>query len=268
MLGIEGAELTCSYHINSFFNDYGVPPPCTDHRPTPNDWLIQVARRGGLAVLNHPGGSAKNDGLAWVLALFDDPDNDHLVGMELSGGGANDLHVALWDQLLADLMPDRPIWGFGSSDMHVLSQTQFAFTVFLLDELTEASVKEAMRSGQFYTVTGPGVVDLSRARTQPPAAAYEGTYPELRSVVVNREAAEISIDARGYDEIVWISKPSSSEPNSDSEAATPWPAARVVQRGPVFDYSDLRSPYVRAEIINHTDEGPIRVFLNPFALTR
>ena len=29
MLGIEGAELTCTYHVNSFFNDYGVPPPCT-----------------------------------------------------------------------------------------------------------------------------------------------------------------------------------------------------------------------------------------------
>src|SRR5262249_1328380 len=28
MLGIEGSELTCTYHVNSFFSDYGVRPPC------------------------------------------------------------------------------------------------------------------------------------------------------------------------------------------------------------------------------------------------
>jgi hypothetical protein len=273
MVGIEGAELTCSYHINSFFNDYGASP-CGDDDPTPNEWLVEVARRDGLAVLNHPGGSAKNDGLEWVMELYGNPANDHLVGMELSGGGGNDLHVALWDQLLGDFMPDRTIWGFGTSDMHFLVGTQFAFTVFLLDEPTEANVKEAMRAGQFYAVTGPGPVNLSRDRNRQdafaPRAVYEGTYPELRSIVVNREAAEISIDASGYDEIVWISKPSTSEPSTDGDAAAPWPAAQVVQRGPVFNYSDsdAASPYVRAELIRHTDAGPIRVFINPFALIR
>ena len=38
---------------------------------------------------------------------------------------------------------------------------------------------------------------------------------------------------------------------------------------PVFDYSnsDAELPYVRAELIRHTENGPIRVFLNPFART-
>jgi len=55
MLGIEGAELTSTYHVNSFFNDYGVPPPYTKASPDVlNEELLQVANRGGLAVLNHP----------------------------------------------------------------------------------------------------------------------------------------------------------------------------------------------------------------------
>ena len=86
ILGIEGAELTCTYHINSFFNDYGFAPCSSDHRPTPDDWLLEVTRRDGLAVLNHPGGSAKADGLEWITALYGNPANDRLVGMELAGG--------------------------------------------------------------------------------------------------------------------------------------------------------------------------------------
>jgi hypothetical protein len=273
IVGIEGAELTCTYHINSFFNDYGAGPCGDDHRLTPSDWLVEVARRGGLAVLNHPGGSGKADGLGWAIELYGNPANDHLVGMELSGGRGSDLHVAMWDQLLDEFMPARPIWGFGTSDMHFLVGTNFGFTVFLLDELTEENVKEAMRTGQFYAVTGPGTVNLSRDRRQDafaPRAAYDGTYPELRSIVVNEEAAEISIDASGYDEIVWLSNPSPSEPSTDGEAATPWRAGQIVARGPVFNYSDsvVTSPYVRAELIRHTDAGPLRVFINPFALTR
>jgi hypothetical protein len=271
IVGIEGAELTCSYHINSFFNDYGAGP-CSDVDLTPSEWLVEVARRGGLAVLNHPGGSGKADGLGWVTELYGNPANDHLVGMELSGGGRYDVHVALWDELLGQFMPGRPIWGFGTSDMHFLVGTPFAFTVFLLDELTEENVKEAMRTGQFYAVTGPGPVNLSRDRRQDafaPRAAYDGTYPELRSIVVNEEAAEISIDASGYDEIMWLAKSSSGELSTDPEAA-PWPAAQVVGRGPIFNYADGEgtSPYVRAELVRHTDNGPIRVLINPFALIR
>jgi hypothetical protein len=221
--------------------------------------------------LNHPGSSAKQDGLEWVTALYGNPFNDHLVGMELSGD--RDLNVALWDQLLADFMPRRPIWGFGTSDMHLLVGTQFAFTVFLLDGLTEENVKEAMRTGQFYAVTGPGSNNLSRDRRQDvfaPRAIYDGTYPALRAIVVNEEAAEISIEADGYDEILWLSKPLTTEPPStDADGATSWPAARIVARGPVFNYGDSdATSYVRAELLHHTEAGPVRVFLNPFALVR
>ena len=53
-------------------------------------------------------------------------------------------------------------------------------------------------------------------------------------------------------------------------AAATWPSGEIVQRGPVFDFSDRDSalPYVRAELIRHTDDGPIRLLINPFALAR
>jgi len=166
-------------------------------------------------------------------------------------------------------MPSRPIWGFGTSDMHLLVQTRFAFTVFVLDGLTPEKVKEAMQRGQFYSVVQPRMLNLSRDRGLPYAgqAAYDGTYPQLRSIVVDRDAQKISIDARGYDEIVWISRPSSER---NAGASTQWPSGEVVQRGPVFDFSDRDStlPYIRAELIRHTDDGPIRLLINPFALTR
>jgi hypothetical protein len=269
MLGIEGAELTCTYHVNSFFSGYGVPPPCNEASPALDEELLEVARRGGLAVLNHPDTRQPPE---WFAKLYRDHSAQSFVGVEIAADEAAtvDSYVTLWDQLLGELMPSRPIWGFGTSDMHLLVQTRFAFTVFVLDELTPEKVKEAMQRGQFYSVVQPRMLNLSRDRGLPYAgqAAYDGTYPQLRSIVVDRGAQKISIDARGYDEIVWISRPPSSERNAG--AVTPWPSGEVVQRGPVFDFSDRDStlPYVRAELIRHTDDGPIRLFINPFALTR
>jgi len=252
MLGIEGAELTCTHHVNSFFNDYGIAPPCAGTDTLLNEELLEVERRGGLAVLNHPDTKQPPE---WFVKLYRDHSAKSFVGLEIGADDAADVdsYVTLWDRLLGEVMPSRPIWGFGTSDMHVLAKTRFAFTVFLLDELTTENVKEAMRGGQFYSIVQPRTLNLSRDRGLAYAGqtAYDRTYPELRSIVVDRSAHKISIDAGGYDEIVWIS-------------------GEVVQRGPVFDFSsrDSTLPYVRAELIRHTDDGPIRLVLNPFALTR
>jgi hypothetical protein len=269
MLGIEGAELTCQYHVNSFFDDYGLPPGCKE-APDKNEQLREVARRGGLAFLNHP--HTGKESLEWYTQLFREHSADYLVGLELAADDAPnvDYNVALWDQLLGELMPSRPIWGFGTSDMHVLAQTRFSFTVLLLDELTTEQAKEAMRSGQFYSVVSPKMLNFSRDRGQPDdrQTAYDGTYPELRSIVVNRDAGEISIDAAGYDEIVWISRPSSGAPQANG--AAPRVQGEIVQRGPTFRYADSEAtlPYVRAELVRRTDDGPIRLMINPFALAR
>jgi hypothetical protein len=268
MLGIEGAELTCTYHVGAFFTDYGVPPPCNEASPTLDEELLEVATRGGLAVLNHPDTKQPRE---WFVKLYREHSAESFVGLEIAADEAAtvDSYIELWDQLLGEVMPSRPIWAFGTSDMHLLVKTRFAFTVFLLDELTTENVKEAMRRGQFYSVVQPRTLNLSRDRGLAYAgqAAYDGTYPALRSILVDRGARRIAIDAAGYDDIIWISRPSSSEPSPGATA--PSPAGEVVQRGPVFDFSDRETlSYVRAELIRHTDDGPIRLLINPFALTR
>lgn len=143
--------MSCGIHHNSFFIDYGLTQPCI---PTLNEQSLEVARRGGLIFINHPEGRLKE----WYIELFRNHTADYLVGMEISLGV--DEATALWDQALAALMPSRPVWGFATSDMHLLSETPFAFTVFLLDELTMEGVKRAMQAGQFYSVVGPEVFDL------------------------------------------------------------------------------------------------------------
>lgn len=258
LVGIEGSELTCGHHRNSFFNNYGVQPPCTT---SINDQLHEVARRDGLIFINHPEPRFRE----WYRELYRYHSANYLVGMELS----RDVEQAsaLWDQLLGDLMPSRPIWGFATSDMHLFRETRFAFTVFLLKEPTVEGVKEAMQAGQFYSVVGPGTMDLRESGR----AAYDGTYPELRSISVDRDAAEISIDAAMYDEIVWLSKPASGRLSIDPENGLSWPPGEIVQRGPVFNYAgrypdDTPLSYVRAELIRHSENGPTRLLLNPFSL--
>ena len=270
MLGIEGAELTCTYHVNSFFSDYGVRPPCKGGVDIDVDKeLLEVAKRGGLAVLNHPDTSQPPE---WFAKLYREHPAASFVGIEIASDDPStaDSFVKLWDQLLGELMPSRPIWGFGTSDVHTLMRMRFAFTVFLLHEPTTDSVKDAMRRGQFYSVVQPRMLNLSRDRgvTFAGRAAYDGAYPELRSIVVDRDARKITIDASGYDEIVWISRRSARDKSAQSGA--PWPSGEIVQRGPVFDFSSPNSTlaYVRAEVIRHADAGPVRLLLNPFAVTR
>jgi hypothetical protein len=269
MLGIEGAELTCTYHVNSFFSDYGLRQPCNKAGSLLDDELVEVARRGGLAVLNHPDTRQPPE---WFAKLYREHSAESFVGIEIASDdpAAADSYVMLWDQLLGELMPSRPIWAFGTSDTHILAKTRFAFTVFLLHELTTDGVKDAMRRGQFYSVVQPKMLNLARDRGLAFAGreAYDGTYPELRSIAVDRVARKITIDAAGYDEIVWISRRSARD--KSAPAGTPWPAGEVVQRGPVLDFSggDSTWAYVRAEVIRRTDAGPVRLLLNPFALTR
>ena len=116
MVGIEGSELTCGHHRSAFFVDYGAQEPCAE-APTINAQLREVAARGGLAFINHPEPRVKE----WYCELYRDHSAQSLVGIELAPSVED--ATAIWDQLLADLMPNRPIWGFATSDMHSPTST-------------------------------------------------------------------------------------------------------------------------------------------------
>ncbi len=253
MVGIEGAELTCGPHRNVYFADYGVLEPC----PTIDEQTRAAAGQRGLMVLNHPEGRLKE----WYYELFRSHSADYLIGMELSRSAGE--AAALWDQLLADLMPARPVWGFANSDMHFFSRMQFAFTVLLLDRLSAGGVREAMRTGSFYSVVASTNRDLRSGASAP----YDGSYPEPISLTVDHGEQRISLEARNYDEILWVSGRSTWRYSIDPDTGIAWPPGEVVGRGSDFDYGDFDLNYVRAELIGGTGDARVRVLLNPVALT-
>src|SRR4029079_18710843 len=113
-------------------------------------------------------------------------------------------------------------------------RTRFAVSVFVLRALSADAVKDAMRRGQFYSVVRrTKMLNLSRDRgiTFAGREAYDGKYPELRSVAVDRDARKITIDAAGYDEIVWISRRLPRDKGAAADATLP--AGEIRSRGTV-----------------------------------
>src|SRR5690606_36105153 len=101
--------------------------------------------------------------LDWYVERFRKHSPEYLIGMEV----ANTLHTrwetydeGLWDQLMARFMPGRPVWGFGTDDMHRLEDCLQSHTVFLLPSLSQANVREAMENGRFYFTKSTRKIDL------------------------------------------------------------------------------------------------------------
>lgn len=261
MVGIQGSELTYKHHINSYYNNYGIwhdsigdkaPYKITStdgNEIVEDDQISAVNNKGGLAILNHPSASDEHSWwerkpLEWYIERYQNHSPGCLIGIEVTNGVAT-FNEGLWDQLLTRFMPARPIWGFGNDDMHTLAVKQ-TYNVFLLNELTDSSVREAMEAGQFFMYTSTKNVNYM----EDPVGL--STFPEVLEINVDKNSGTITIHASGYDQIKWISAPLSLEPVEDYKTSdSPWPLGQVVHVGKTLDIkrnSKLRN-YVRAEII-------------------
>lgn len=217
MVSVQGNEVSAPHHINSFFTDY-------EQRTDQEEIALEaVGSLDGVAVINHPGRYTDRNpekyNASWytqILTRF-----DHIAGMEVYNSA--DRYPAdrqLWDSILVELMPDRPVWGFSNDDFHGdLNKLGISWNVFVLPELTEEWVRRGMEEGRFfyvYTVEGH--------RGQMP--------PRIESVKVNRKKGTISIQSTGQDSIRWIS------------------GGHVIQRGNTIQLAKKAgiSGYVRAEI--------------------
>ena len=167
----------------------------------------------------------------------------------------------LWDQLLARFMPQRPIWGFGTDDMHSLNDVMDTYTVFLLDEFTDVAVREAMVRGQFYFCKSTRGIDIGKDDIS--------VFPVINRIEVDEDAVTITITATDYDEIKWISVPETLEILEDYKTSDqPWSLGRVVGKGETLNLknrSDIKN-YVRAELIRIDGEDIYRTFTNPFGI--
>ena len=282
MVGIQASELTYKHHINSYYNNYGIwhgnpgdkigrqaPYKITDsdgNEISEDDQLTAVKNKGGLAILNHPGASDDHSwwerkSLQWYIDRYRIHSPNCLIGIEVTNGEAK-FNEGLWDQLLTRFMPSRPIWGFGNDDMHTLEVKQ-TYNVFLLPELTDSSVREAMETGQFFMYTSTKNVNY----LEDPLGL--STFPEIKEIIVDEDSGTITIHASGYDQIKWISAPQSLEPLKDYKTSeSPWPLGQVVHVGKTLDIksnSKLRN-YVRAEIIVKEGDHMNRILTNPFGI--
>lgn len=185
MIAVQGMEVSNTHHTLSLFCDYGGGTTSEDTA------LSEIGARGGLAVFAHPGKYKKE--LEWYLDFYEK--YPQLIGIEILNQGnryKNDRQK--WDDLLSVTMPERNIWGFGDDDSHAAHITGRDWEVYVLDELTLDSVKEATQKGQFfvsstYTIEGP-----------------KGDIPYVSAIDVDEEKGEITITGDKYYQITWISQ--------------------------------------------------------------
>ena len=228
MVTIEGNEISRVHHIGSYFNDYG------DADVDSEDAVIkEIGRRGGLAVLFHPGRYTKP--VEWYLEMY--RAYPQLIGFEIFNQGDRYPHDRkTWDAILTDIVTERPVWGFSNDDMHNPStELGCNWNIILLPELSPEWVRRAMENGMFFFVYAPN--------------GHGGpTPPLIESIAVDRQNGTIHIDATGHERIDWISK------------------GKIVHNGDrvnLFEVQGLGG-YIRAEI-HAANGGPI-VGTQPFRI--
>jgi hypothetical protein len=212
MVAIEGSEISRVHHIGSYFNDYGDVGVDSE-----NAVIKEIGRRGGLAVMFHPGRYWKP--VEWYVEMY--RAYPQLIGFEIYNQGdryPNDRKT--WDAILTDIVTERPVWGFSNDDMHNPgTQLGHNWNVMLLPELEVEWVRRGMENGAFFFVYAPD--DHNGA-----------LLPVIKSITVDLQKGVINIDATGYEKIEWISQ------------------GVIVHRGDRVNLSELSNlgGYIRAEI--------------------
>ncbi|MGM0494964.1 MAG: metallophosphoesterase [Armatimonadota bacterium] len=189
MLAISGNELSRHHHTGALFCQLETEE--TDHEAA----LREVAELDGLAILYHPGrywqpaedapNTVPADDLAKYVELL--TSHEHVAGMEIINQGNRYPHDRLlWDALLTEMMPARPVHGVADDDMHGSSQLGRDWTVFPLTELTEEAVREALVTGAFYSASVSTHPEDDRA--------VDGT-PVIERITHDEDAGTITVEA-------------------------------------------------------------------------
>jgi len=173
---------------------------------------------------------------------------DHLIGLEVHNGTRPleeyYLDRELWDKLLSEMMPERPVWGLATDDMHQTHHLGRDWVTIPLETLDKESVHQALMGGSFYFSS---------------ILVYEGERPDaertprIESLEHDEDAGLIRIRATEKGEklreeaYIWISN------------------GEVVHTGPVIHYHSLETvgSYLRAEIAGSGGT----TYTNPFGFS-
>lgn len=197
-------------HVNSFFADWGQGKMGVD-----GDYetvVNQIDVLGGLTVINHPGewtgarSDASRSSDPKIVSKFANlfVKYDSCLGFDINS--KRDVRTAndrvLWDNVLKLVIPHgRNVWGFATSDAHQLDVVDCAFTIHLMPKNTIEEVRKSMEHGTFFAVS----------RYLQGEKLGEGEPPAVERISVADSASDaqngssITITAKDYDEIRWIS---------------------------------------------------------------
>ncbi len=200
-------------HLNGFFADYG-----QGMIGVPGDYETRVKgvqEAGGITFIDHPGTTTKAyenenpetyyannpkvvDKYAYLFVTY-----PSCVGIDVNSG-TNDQTIYddyLYDEILKKTIPyGRTPWAFTFSDAHGPGQYDRAFTVHMLPEKTPAAMRESMEQGTFFSAA------RHARRILGEDFKGEGALPAVTNVAVNEAAGTISLTAKDYKKITWVSE--------------------------------------------------------------
>lgn len=169
---------------------------------------------GAYSFINHPGD--------WLHAnkdrsVYSDPANikyfadimlkyDSCLGMEVFNekNSVTPADAILWDNLLMACLPyGKNIVAFSNSDVHSLDLVDSSYSIFMMEENTEDSIKEAMAKGSFFCVTR----NLPANEKFGPAEGFnvrntDLPVPEFTELTVDGHT--VTIKAKNCYDIKWI----------------------------------------------------------------
>lgn len=248
MLSVVGNELSRHHHTLSLFSDFKARERDLDMVLT----NMAAYSDDAIAVIAHPAmhwprqfdTSVLTDSVIRYYMNYYSRHNN-LIAMEIHNGtrplSEYTLDRELWDELLSISMPDRPIWGFATDDMHSSIHYGRDWVVIPLEILTVDAVRQALIDGAFYfssiRVYGGNEPDVSQT-------------PVINAINHNSRSGEIMIQA------------SINGLPMDEQAYSWISGGEVVFTGSTINYRSLEGlgNYIRAEI---TGNGGI-TYTNPF----
>jgi len=217
-------EPSRGHHINTFFSN--VPQNLNTNE---SNTLRLASEANGFAILNHPGrhtrspdGIAGQAGGAGGAAASNNPAEiaryvnwfnryPGAIGIEIINRLDHETRSdrILWDNILAQTMPHRPVWGFSTDDSHGVNGVGFSYTMMLMDELTVENTRTAMETGAFYAVTR--VARREGIRPDAPNSGGSAQFawhnlvmPSPTNIVVDENAYTITITGANTTAIEWI----------------------------------------------------------------
>lgn len=267
LLGIPNTdEQSIKDHLNTFWTPWNNADG--DTLESKIDYVNELAgdEFDPISHINHPGryygGSttkvgpngedlgalAANDParVARYVGLFEQyPDS--LVGMEIVnkvGDGDSYSDRILWDNVLAETMPERNVFGFSNDDAHSTDAVGYDYNMFLMPELSEKAIYDTMKSGAWYSTALVAKRELGKDfkgdRTKP--------GPSISNIEVDQLADTITITGADYTRVEWVAD------------------GQVIATGSTIDLDDYSANldnYVRAQLIGENGIS----FTNAFGVT-